>query len=242
MEGNWVDVDQSGEWQAHKLRLREQLGDRVYSVRPEAQKAALEFAELVGHEAQSDGLPTDVEALWQASLGVADDLVVMVPDDDGRYRLAAASLCSPSDWMLEEKLGLTMQEVHGPIPRLNKEIGKQIDRFFLRLPADHSVQRFNWSIMPHPNYLSREHWEIAAEANELWYRAERQSLRRLPKSGAIAFTIRVHICALESLAGVDGALDSLWQAVADAPEDLQRYKGLDILAPVIARWRSKNQL
>ena len=68
---------------------------------------------------------------------------------------------------------------------------------------------------------------------ELWYRAERQSLRRLPKTGAIAFTIRVHICALESLASVDGALESLWQAVADAPEDLQRYKGLDILAPVM---------
>lgn len=242
MQGNWVDVDQSGEWHAHKLRLREQLGERVYCVRPEAQQAALELAELVSHETRSDGLPAGGEALWQASLGVADDLVVMLPDDFGRYRLAAASLCSPSDWLLEEKLGLTMEEVHSPIPRLNAEIGEQIDRFFVRLPADRSVQRFNWSIMPHPNYLSREHWEIAAESGELWYRAERQSLRRLPETGAIAFTIRVHICALESLASIDGALESLWQAVADAPEDLRRYKGLDILAPVIARWRSKNQL
>ena len=242
MQGNWLDVDQSGEWHAHKLRLREQLGDRVYCVRPEAQQAALELAELVSHETRSDGLPAGGEALWQASLGVADDLVVMLPDDYGRYRLAGASLCSPSDWLLEEKLGLTMEEVHSPIPRLNAEIGEQIDRFFVRLPTDRSVQRFNWSIMPHPNYLSREHWEIAAESGELWYRSERQSLRRLPETGAIAFTIRVHVCRLESLAGVDGALESLWQAVAEAPKDLQRYKGLDILAPVIARWRSRNQL
>ena len=242
MQGTWVDVDPTAEWRRHKLRLREQLGDRVFSVRPEARDAAAEFAELVRHETKSDEVVEGDEALWQASLGVADDLVVMLPGDDGRYRLAAASLCSPSDWLLEEKLGLTMEEVHRPIPRLNNEIGEQIDRFFVRLPADRSVQRFNWSIMPHPHYLSREHWEVAAEANELWYRAERQSLRRLPETGAIAFTIRVHICALGSLAALDGALESLWQAVADAPEDLQRYKGLDILAPVIARWRSKNQL
>ena len=242
MQGNWVDVDQSGEWGAHKLRLREQLGDRVYNVRPEAKEAAAEFADLIRREANVNVAPKDDEALWQASLGVADDLVVMLPDDHGRYRLAAASLCSPTDWLLEEKLGLTMEEVHGPIPRLNNEIGEQIDRFFARLPSKRSVQRFNWSIMPHPNYLSREHWDIASEADDLWYRAERQSLCRLPKTGAIAFTIRVHICALESLAGVDGALESLWQAVADAPEDVQRYKGLDMLAPVIRRWRLKNRL
>ena len=55
MQGNWVDVDQSGEWGAHKLRLRERLGDRVYCVRPEAQQAALELAELVSHETRVMG-------------------------------------------------------------------------------------------------------------------------------------------------------------------------------------------
>ena len=242
MQGPWVDVDPTAEWRLHKLRLREQLGDRVYSVRPEARDAAAEFAKLVSDESLGDEVPKGDEALWQASLAVADDLVVMLRDDQGRYRLAAASLCSPTGWLLEEKLGLTMEEVHSPIPGLNNEIGEQIDRFFFRLPSDRFVERFNWSIMPHPNYLSRENWEIAAEANELWYRAERQSLRRLPKTGAIAFTIRVHVCPLASLATVDGALESLWQAIADAPEDLQGYKGFDVLEPVIARWRSKNQL
>ena len=242
MEGGWVDVDPSNEWRVRKLKLREQLGSIVYAVRPEARDAAAEFAELVSHQANVDQVSEGNEALWQASLGVADDLVVMLPDERGAYRLAAASLCSPSDWRLEEKLGQTMAEVHSPIPRLNNEIGGQIERFFSRLPSDRFVQRFNWSIVPHPNYLSREHWNIDTDSHDLWYRAERQSLRRLPKTGAIAFTIRVHVCALESLADCDGALESLWQAVEDAPEDLQRYKGLDVLAPVIARWRLTNRL
>ncbi len=52
-----------------------------------------------------DTTPSDTEALRRASLEVADDLLVMLSDDRGKYRLVAAPLCSPSDWRLEEKLG-----------------------------------------------------------------------------------------------------------------------------------------
>ena len=95
--------------------------------------------------------------------------------------------------------------------------------------------------MPHPNLMSRNKWQVNPASDQLWYRAERQSLRRLPKSGAIAFTIRVHICDLTSLLPIEGALASLWSAVETVPDDLRRYKGLDILSPVIANWRRKNR-
>ena len=242
MEGCWIDADPSHSWRAHKLKMRERYGDRVYQVLEESTQAATEFASLVALETGNEVSKTDDEVLWEASLNVADDLVLMLPDEQGVYRLMAASLCSPSDWRLEEKLGLTMAQVHGPIPRLNGEIGGQIDRFFARLPSDRAVQRFNWSVTPHPHFLSRDHWDVSDESSELWYRAERQSLRRLPQSGAIAFTIRVHLCSLKALAPIEGALESLWSAIDDAPRDLQKYKGLDVLAPVIARWRAKNQL
>jgi hypothetical protein len=41
---------------------------------------------------------------------------------------------------------------------------------------------------------------------------------------------------------IKGALESLWSAVETAPDDLRRYKGLDILSPVIANWRRKNRV
>ena len=247
MLGSWVDTTPSDAWRAHKKSVREQLGRRVYAVLDEGVAAAEEFAGLVfdiaGEESslqQSGG--SDTEALWRACLEVADDLVVMQSYDQGEYRLVAASLCSPSDWRLEEKLGATMAEVHGPIPRLNDEIGDQIDRFFTRLPTDRFTQRFNWSLMPHPDLMSRDEWQVDSASDQLWYRAERQSLRRLPRSGAIAFTIRVHICDLTALLPIKGALESLWSAVETAPDDLRRYKGLDILSPVIANWRRKNRV
>jgi hypothetical protein len=247
MQGSWVDIAPSDLWRAHKIRVREELGKRVYAVLDEGVSAAVEFAELVfelnrGQSSLQNMEPSDEEALWRASLEVADDLVVMQPDTHGKYRLVAASLCSPSDWRLEKKLGATMAEVHGPIPRLNDEIGDQIDRFFARLPNDRFTQRFNWSLMPHPNLMSRDEWQVDPASDRLWYRAERQSLRRLPRSGAIAFTIRVHICDLTALLPTEGALESLWSAIEAAPDDLRHYKGLDMLAPVIANWRRKNRV
>ena len=98
--------------------------------------AANEFAGLVFGLTGRKSRASDAEASWQAALEVADDLVAMQSDDNGKYRLVAASLCSHSDWRPKEKLGATMAGAHGPIPQLNDEIGDHIDRLFTRLPAD----------------------------------------------------------------------------------------------------------
>ena len=240
MQGPWVDRVSTSGWSDYKRQVRKEYGDRVYAVLPQGMDAACELADAVTAYLGIDSSASGDDALWHASLEVADDLVIMQSDAQGVYRLMAASLCSPSDWRLEDKLGKTMAEVHGPIPRLNAVMGPQIDRFFSRLPLDRFVQRFNWSLMPHPQYLSRDEWTLTASSDALWYRAERQSLRRLPVTGAIAFTIRVHVCPLFALKQCDGALESLWAAVDAAPDDLRHYKGLDILEPVIAKWRREN--
>ena len=88
MSGPWVDTMPSIGWRAHKVSVREQLGRRVYAVLDEGVNAAAEFAGLVFDLA---GVETslqksellDAEALWRASLVVADDLVVMQPDAQG---------------------------------------------------------------------------------------------------------------------------------------------------------------
>ena len=89
--------------------------------------------------------------------------------------------------------------------------------------------------------MSRDEWQENPVSDQLWYRAERQSPRRLPRSGAIASTIRVHICDLTAMLPIEGAPESLWSAVETAPDDLHRYKGLDILSPVVGNWRRKNR-
>ncbi|KAI5124771.1 hypothetical protein M0805_005405 [Coniferiporia weirii] len=56
-------------------------------------------------------------------------------------------------------------------------------------------------------------------------RTERQSLRRLPKSGAIVFTIRTYIFQVVDLAQEPGVPGRMASAIRSWPEDVQMYKG-----------------
>ena len=177
------------------------------------------------------------ETLWNCSLWVADDLVLMEPVD-GSYRLTAASLCSPSHWRLREKFNRSMRTIHDPIPGFHQELSPKIDRFFEHLKPEHPVVRFNWAIQADDALAQLPETEPPVSAETaLFYRAERQSLLRLPTTGAIAFTIRVYLHPLEALHQHDGAMSALLAAVDATPPPLKRYKGFDRLEPALARYR-----
>ncbi|EPQ59518.1 hypothetical protein GLOTRDRAFT_136372 [Gloeophyllum trabeum ATCC 11539] len=68
-------------------------------------------------------------------------------------------------------------------------------------------------------------------------RTERQTLRRLPRSGAIAFTIRTYLFSVEDLAKEKGVPGRMASAIRSWPEDVAKYKGRrlyqDILLPYL---------
>lgn len=159
----------------------------------------------------------DSEApLRAASLLVPEDLILMRRHEDG-WRLVAGALCFPSSWSLEEKFGRTMGDIHLPVPDFGPgtRTASLIDRIFDRLLVEQPVQRFNWSLQaggrlhmpfsqkqfmdPAQGRLSKfsPEDEIAARA---FIRVERQTLRKLPLSGDIVFTIRIHLDPLSQLA------------------------------------------
>jgi hypothetical protein len=189
------------------------------------------------HPGAFDVRPSDGPALWRASLLIADDLAIMVPRR-GVYHLAAASLCSPSHWRLAEKLGRPIREIHDPIPGVHDTLSPRIDRFFAHLRAEAPVQRCNWSLQ-----FGEQRFCPARSSGDstrpLHYRVERQTLRRLPGSGAIVFSIRVYLHPVASLRAVPGALEKLLQAVQATPAALARYKGfpryLEALQAEVAR-------
>ena len=254
----WIETDNHlGPYHRHKLDTRERIGERAYRTTAESVPAQRELAELLLHHLVNDqpesyrlegnrlyceagefaGEIYGEETLWDCSLWVADDLVIMEQVDD-HYCLTAASLCSPSHWRLEDKFGRPMAEIHQPIPRFSSELTPSVDRFFRHLKADHPVVRFNWSLQAHDALCQRPETEPDAlhDAN-LYYRSERQSLRRLEQTGAIAFSIRVYLHPLEQLAETPGALEALFAAIDATPPDLALYKGFEELAPALARYR-----
>jgi len=56
-------------------------------------------------------------------------------------------------------------------------------------------------------------------------RAERQTLRRLPKSGAVVFTIRTYIVPMEAVANEPGVPERLASAIKGWSKDVAEYKG-----------------
>jgi hypothetical protein len=153
--------------------------------------------------------------LQAASLLVQEDLILMRQGVDG-WRLAAGSLCFPSSWTLTEKFGKPMHEIHGPVPDFGAgtRMNELISRMFDRLQPGNSVQRFNWSIQANPDLyhpLSNDgRTRRAADAlskfpdadarAHAFIRVERQTLRKLPRTGDILFTIRIHLDPLAVLA------------------------------------------
>lgn len=76
--------------------------------------------------------------------------------------------------------------------------------------------------------FSRIHSDLASmsepvDPSLIRLRVERQTLRRLPKTGAIIFTIRVYLTPLEQLVGEPDVPGRLASAIRSWPEDVARY-------------------
>ncbi len=135
-----------------------------------------------------------------AGLLVQEDFAIMSPSPAG-WRLTAAFVAFPSSWSLPEKIGRTMEEIHAPVPGFTAGTRNAdlVNRMFDRLPADRIVERFNWSInetgalyTPKTKAESEQALPKPFRRDQTFIRIERQTLRRLPRSGDLVFTIRIH--------------------------------------------------
>ena len=160
----------------------------------------------------------------------------------GPYRLVAATLCSPARWRLADKLGRPLAEIHAPVAGYADKLAAPVDRFFAMLKPGKLVWRLNWGIVDDPAPFQPVAREAAAPVTadtageRLWLRVERQTLQRLPESGAVVFTIRTHITRLDRAVAQPSAAAELAAALRDMPEASRRYKHLAPVAPALLAW------
>jgi hypothetical protein len=77
----------------------------------------------------------------------------------------------------------------------------------------------------------------AAEAGaRLHLRVERQTLRRLPETGAVVFTIRTHVTRLDRAIRNRASAAELAAAVRAMPEATAQYKQIAPIAPALLAW------
>jgi dimethylamine monooxygenase subunit A len=251
---------------AERRRLLAEHHDNVFAVLPEAEDASREVLQrLVAHltaqfpqwfSLNGDTLTNRLAGeTWNlaspschplelAGRLVQEDLCIIQTEGDAP-RFTAAILCFPSRWRLNEKIGRPLTAVHGPVPHYAERLATPVDRFMAKVKPGHIASRLNWSVLDDPAMYQptgkwRETTNTAVTADNagerLNLRVERQTLTRMPRSGAVLFGIRVHSYKLATAITTPVAATRLAEAVRALPEATVHYKSLKAFGPALLAW------
>lgn len=178
--------------------------------------------------------PVKTAPLVLIGRAVAEDFCFIRPDDAGPI-LVAAVLCFPARWVLAEKLGRPLLDVHARVPAYAEKLGAPVDRFMARLKPGRVAMRLNWSVIDDPalfqlsgKFRDGPDASITAEnaLEKLFLRVERQTFLLLPGSATVAFGIRTHVYPLARVAVVPGEAGRLAAAIRALPVEMALYKSL----------------
>ncbi|MCA6254533.1 MAG: DUF3445 domain-containing protein [Phenylobacterium sp.] len=234
----WLEGGEARPW-ARKDRLLRAVPEKVWG---ETEGSRPGQAEVAGLVARALGLRmgrVDRPPLLVAARRVPDDLVLMERRGSD-WTVSALSLSAGSFFTADEALGRSLAALHRPVPGLADQLLVRVRRIFDNLPDEQILERRNWSVTAWRGLYAPEAAAARRRARALqprrpgsglYLRCERQTLRRLPLTGGILFTIRIHLTPLRALAGDPGAVAVFARAWTSAPEDFRRYKGLDAVTP-----------
>ncbi|KAJ5184352.1 hypothetical protein N7491_007780 [Penicillium cf. griseofulvum] len=184
--------------------------------------------------------PLPEDPMVTAARLVQDDLALMIERPDGEYYLLAGAILLAGFWRLSDKFGMRLSEIHtsGDVPQFKSKLEKGMMNFFRRLRPEEPVLRNNYFIQVDDNLAWSDSigsedaetmsWNTAEKNRAIenhFFRSERQSLRRLPRSGAVVFTIRTYFEPVTGIVEEPYVPGRLADAIRSWGDDVSRYKG-----------------
>ncbi|KAH8698908.1 hypothetical protein BGW36DRAFT_396546 [Talaromyces proteolyticus] len=182
------------------------------------------------------GQESGMESLEIAVRMAMEDLNVLMQNADGEYYLAASATLFPVGWAVKQRIGWTIAQIHGPVPQWKEKIGQSVNKFFCRLTPESPMERSNYfmetknlneglgNTLFRPDGLTEQ--EPGPFMDNILLRRERQTFRRLPRTGALVFSVKTTLNTLDELP--PDQLGALATEIQSWPEDMARYKGRDI--------------
>ncbi|VVT46560.1 uncharacterized protein SAPINGB_P001274 [Magnusiomyces paraingens] len=193
---------------------------------------------------------------------VQEDFIVVQHDPQcDRYVMRGGSFAFPTGFDPAQKIGQPLAAIHTPIPYYMKKLATPMDKFFARAKPGAWVQRTNWGVQPHaqlcvptahplpphPDGLQdvppEDRWDVEFDTpldpstldfhDGVFLRCERQGLLRLPKSGAMLFTIRTYLTPIAFIRDSEGdqCAANLVAAIENMPPAMAMHKGSDKWGP-----------
>lgn len=212
---DWIHVDEAyGAQMAHRAELIAGKRALVIDQRPEAAEALQELLNLVlaqlgarddfsvqaDQVTRPDGVTVQIDHTDPlGTLGhlVQEDLCLLQKQQGAggtsEHVLTAAVLCFPSSWTLAQKIGKPLVAIHVPVDPYDDNIAKRVQRLFDGVRPNRPLWRFNilWyaaSTLFSPRVEFDVRDSVGPETAQ-FLRSEKQGIVRLPKTGAVVFSI-----------------------------------------------------
>lgn len=227
-DGDWLQRDDAF---AAQMAYRDELaatrcGD-IFAMRPEAEPPAAELLARILYALAQDpayrvepgrvlrpdraAVSLDQPPLLAAGRLVQEDLLILTRDPgrpDAPHILTGAFLAFPASWTLAQKIGRPLADIHIPVARYDAVMAARVEKVLRLLQPGQSVWRANYLRYNDPDLhqprLEGEHRPFDP-AGPCWVRVERQTLTRLPETGAIVFTIHTFLAPWETLSADEAA-------------------------------------
>ena len=220
VDGPWITVDVAYVGQcALRQRLLDERRSNVFYAPPDAGAACADLVAVMretlsadprfGVEGKTvhtpDGRSLPLQTFEDLAGMLAEDLVLIERRPEGHV-LAAAILCFPASWTLAEKAGKPLPAVHGPVESYTPQIAARVDRLFDGVQPGRPLWRANLHAYDDPSlFHPRTEGDPRPNAGPEapWWRSERQTVLRLPRTRAVLFAIHTSLAPRREAAGED---------------------------------------
>ncbi|MFM8315467.1 MAG: heme-dependent oxidative N-demethylase family protein, partial [Deltaproteobacteria bacterium] len=133
---------------------------------------------------------------------IQDDVTINLKDSEGKVILAGGFLATPTNWSLQDFIGMDVHAIHAGIPEYENRLKKTVEGSVERGVKGKCIGRNNWFLVTNPelalpSYRRSTYREPSiTEQNvgkNVFLRSELESIVNLPKTGATIFTIRPRV-------------------------------------------------
>ncbi|MFD2934138.1 heme-dependent oxidative N-demethylase family protein [Spirosoma flavum] len=184
---------------------------------------------------------------------VQEDLILLTGTEAA---LVAGQLCFGNGWCLDEKVGLPFWQIHAPIIPIVEPMMQAAQKLMERLPVGRPVLRINWSVKVTDQLdMTSRHTpaldQLLADrlpyltpetiGEHIYIRIERQTLTRMPQSGAILFGIHTHQNLLAHEATDQARADRMAKVFSTTPRTMIDYKGMTAFLPALLSYLNKHK-
>ncbi|EJU05052.1 hypothetical protein DACRYDRAFT_104940 [Dacryopinax primogenitus] len=187
-------------------------------------------------------VPVGIDALRHVSCLTECDFLMAREREDGHVHFTGGLVALPGSYLLSEKIGQRMSEVHGPVPQFNDKLLLSVERTLKRMHPSAPFERSSWAIVDDKNLF----WhniaslpvgaEITRPPAELFLRIDRQTFRKLPRTKAIIFGVHPFLRPMSEPASLPLMPSLLLRVLTESNRAMLEYKSIARFERALIPW------